>query len=206
MKKEIFIFGSAVRGEIEKNSDIDVLVISDSKNRRDEFPNEWSVYSYQSIRDFYESGRLFAWHLHLDSKCIYKEKNESFLDVLGKPALYSNFKSDFESLKEILLTSLSEIENRSTSIIFEAGITYTAIRDLAMVASTKLHNRPCFSRYSPYLLPHEFPIKRHLYEHMISARLASTRGNEITEKNSALLYQLPTNNIRKWLQELEEIL
>ncbi|MGN5077006.1 nucleotidyltransferase domain-containing protein [Aeromonas veronii] len=206
MKKEIYIFGSAVRGDVEKNSDIDVLVISDTNNRKDHFPDEWSVYSYKSIREFYESGRLFAWHLHLDSKCIYKKSEKSFLDSLGEPAIYSSFKSDFESLKEILLLSLREIENSTASFIFEVGVTYTAIRDLAMIASTKLHIRPCFSRYSPYQLPLEFPINKDIYELMICARLASTRGYVITEKDKFSLYGLSTKKIRMWLKELEEVL
>lgn len=206
MKKEIYIFGSSVRGEVESNSDIDVLVIADTKNRHDHFPTEWSVYSHSSIKEFYDSGRLFAWHLHLDSKCIFKESEQSYLESLGKPAEYSNFNSDLESLSELLLTSLNEIDNSTASIIFEAGVAYTAIRDLAMVASTKLHSRPCFSRYSPYALPFTFPIEKSLYELMICARLASTRGKTVSTKDRDQLYKLPTNELRHWLKELEGII
>ncbi len=204
MKKEIHIFGSTVRGEVEKNSDIDVLVISDINDRHEKFPSEWSVYSHKSIQEFYESGRLFAWHLFLDSKCIFKEDSKSYLETLGKPEEYSNFESDFESLSELLIISLDEIDNCSKSIVFEAGVTYTALRDLAMIASTKLHDRPCFSRYSPYLLPFTFPIEKEIYDQMIAARLASTRGIKFNGKNKGKLYALPTSNIRSWLKELKD--
>ncbi|OEE60616.1 hypothetical protein A1OK_10470 [Enterovibrio norvegicus FF-454] len=206
MKKEIYIFGSTVRGEVASNSDIDVLVITDLENRRSHFPDEWSVYSFQAISDFYDSGRLFAWHLHLDSKCIYKDKNESFLDSLGSPAPYSNLECDFESLKEILTQSLDEIEKGTASLVFEVGIAYTAIRDLAMIASTKSLNRPCFSRYSPYLLYNKFPIEKSIYEKMICARLASTRGVSISKEDIVQISELPTYKIRSWLNELESIL
>ena len=202
MKKEIYIFGSTVRGEVEQNSDVDVLVISDIKNRKNFFPDEWSVYSFKAIEKLYEDGRLFAWHLHLDSKCIFKDEEKSFLEKLGTPNKYQNYDIDFESLRSLLLTSLIEIDNKTRSIVFEAGIAYTAIRDLAMIASTKLHSRPCYSRYSPYLLPLEFPLEKEIYDLMINARLSSTRGIQMEK---ASLGNLPTSHIRDWLYKLEKI-
>ncbi|MFQ3364520.1 MAG: putative nucleotidyltransferase, partial [Candidatus Azotimanducaceae bacterium] len=39
MSYELYIFGSAVRGEVTKNSDIDVLVITDRVEKKVMFPD-----------------------------------------------------------------------------------------------------------------------------------------------------------------------
>ncbi len=74
MSHEIYIFGSAVRGEISRTSDIDVLVIP-MKGERTEYPTSWSVYSPEIIESYFRDGRLFAWHLHLEAKGLVHQPN-----------------------------------------------------------------------------------------------------------------------------------
>ncbi|HSB98048.1 MAG TPA: nucleotidyltransferase domain-containing protein [Spongiibacteraceae bacterium] len=176
MKSDLYIFGSAVRGEVERDSDIDVLAIVKTDAERQRLPDSWSVYSENTVRDYFLSGRLFAWHLHLESKCIFSERETPFLEALGEPSSYVKHGEDFSDLCKILYDSLNELKTDTNSPIFEIGVVYTAIRDIAMVASTILLEKPSFSRYSPYQLPIEFPISRLIYEQAIQARLLSTRN------------------------------
>jgi len=61
--REYFVFGSVCRGESDKGSDVDVLVISNETAAKNELPAQWSVYSPRRIRMLFSRGTLFAWHL-----------------------------------------------------------------------------------------------------------------------------------------------
>ncbi|NOT16569.1 MAG: nucleotidyltransferase domain-containing protein [Sulfuriferula sp.] len=206
MNKDIYIFGSTVRGETEKNSDIDVLVIVSDKAMQLKIPDTWSVYPDATIEKYYETGRLFAWHLHLEAKCIFSDRTTSFLETLGEPNPYSAHKNDFENLRDILYESLGEIRAGSNSQIFEIGIIYTALRDIAMIASTKLLTRPCFSRYSPYALPISFPLSKGIYESAIKARLLSTRGLRADIDPVFISKKLTSAPIKDWIDKIGAML
>lgn len=206
MSGEIYIFGSTVRGETYFNSDVDVLAITEHEGSRDCFPENWSVYSKESIRNMFESGRLFSWHLFLESKCIYKEGDISFVERMGEPKKYSDFEEDFDSLSQLLISSLDEIDKGTNSIIFEFGVVYTALRDIAMISSTKLCDCPCFSRYSPYVIPVDFPVEKELYDLMVCSRLASTRGIYFSDQEKVKLASISSCDIRGWLGDLKRVL
>ena len=48
MNHDIYLFGSAVRGEVDETSDADVLVVPFGP-KSDRYPDEWSVYSPQVL-------------------------------------------------------------------------------------------------------------------------------------------------------------
>ncbi|MFT6909833.1 MAG: hypothetical protein ACJAS1_006560 [Oleiphilaceae bacterium] len=203
MSYEIYIFGSAVRGEVAINSDVDVLVITDQVEEKSTFPETWSIYSKKSIEKLFSQGKLFAWHLYLDAKCIYSSKPTNFLEQIGEPAKYKDLICDFSALNELLDSSLSEVKI-TNSEVFEIGLIYTALRDIAMVASTTLCDRPCFSRYSPYKIPLKISLPKDLYESMIEARLTSTRGLEFTGDTSRIIDELISYDIKLWVQEIKK--
>ena len=205
MSYELYIFGSAARGEVAKNSDVDVLVITDQVEKKSTFPDSWSVYSKKSIKKLFSQGKLFAWHLYLDAKCIHCSEPTTFLEQLGEPTQYEGLIDDFCSLSELLDDTLNEIKI-TNSEVFEIGLIYTALRDIAMVASTVLSDRPCFSRYSPFKIPLKIPLSQDLYESMIEARLTSTRGLEFTGDTSRIINELVSSDIKYWVQELKKIL
>lgn len=180
MTHDLYIFGSAVRGEVTSSSDIDVLAIPFDKAYA-EYPKSWSVYSQETISSYFRLGRLFAWHLHLEAKCIYSSGCIPYISSLGKPAVYSSAREDINDLDLMLRQALQEIADDTDSLIYELGIAYTAIRDIAMAASWSLMNKPCFSRNSPYLLPIPCPLNQEAYHGAMIARHKSTRGiqNEI---------------------------
>lgn len=205
MSYELYIFGSAARGEVAKNSDIDVLVITDQVERKSTFPDSWSVYSKQSIEKHFSQGKLFAWHLYLDAKCIHCSESTTFLEQLGEPSQYEDLLDDFCNLSELLDDSLNEMKI-TNSEVFEIGLVYTALRDIAMVASTELNDRPCFSRYSPFKIPLKIPLSQDIYESMIEARLTSTRGLEFTGDTNRIINELVSSDIKYWVQQLKRML
>lgn len=176
MSHDIFVFGSLVRGEVSKTSDCDVLVIPVDGAHRDAYPASWSVYQRPTMKRYFDDGRLFAWHLHLEAQCLFSAGSENWLQVIGPPAPYRMAKGDVDSLTEILETSLCELRDGSNSPIYELGICYTALRDIAMSASWRLMGHPNFSRNAPFMLPVPVPLSRDTYARAMDARHYSTRG------------------------------
>ena len=201
MKHEIYIFGSAVRGEVSPTSDIDVLVIPTEGSRTD-YPTSWSVYSPEIIESYFRAGRLFAWHLHLEAQRIFPLDGVSFLARLGAPAPYASAQSDIADLESILKSALLEIRAGTNSLIYELGIAYTAIRDIAMAASWTLLETPSFSRYTPYALPTACPLPIDTYRGAMLARHRSTRGTAYPFDSGAVAAQLIEVPILEWVGDL----
>ena len=79
----LYIFGSACRGELDENSDIDMLAIHDEKEKTYHLDgNKISIYSERKIKEIWDMGNPFAWHLHYESKLIYSPNDIDFLKNL----------------------------------------------------------------------------------------------------------------------------
>lgn len=201
MTHEIYIFGSMTRGEVSSSSDADVLVIQDSP-KSDSFPHSWSVYSKKTIESYFADGRLFAWHLHLEAVQVYPRSGSGFIADLGTPAPYCSLAQDLDDLQLLLENSLFELQNGSPSPIYELGLTYTAIRDIAMAASWSMLARPSFSRYAPYELPVRCPLPLAIYEIAMRARHASTRGTAEPNEYDLAVNHLRTSPILEWVESV----
>jgi len=79
----IYAFGSVCRGEVSRDSDIDLLCI-DEGTQADRFdPELYSVYSYERIRELWSEGNPFAWHLWLESRLLFSSDAEDHLSLGG---------------------------------------------------------------------------------------------------------------------------
>lgn len=201
MNHDLYIFGSAVRGEVSPSSDIDVLVIP-LGNPRGGYPNDWSVYSPETIQSYFHTGRLFAWHLHLEAKCIHSAGLTPYLSTLGSPAPYSSVSKDIDDLEGMLRETLLEIKRPTINLIYELGIAYTAIRDIAMAASWALMGRPCFSRNAPYLLPRPCPLPSEAYKGAMFARHSSTRGSDHDIESGRIADALLSAPLLPWVGDI----
>jgi len=204
MSHDIYIFGSVVRGEVEITSDVDILVVPFEEEQRERFPKEWSVYSTKIINEYFSCGRLFAWHLFLESKCIHSHNGTPYLETLGEPSSYLTALRDIDELEELLRQSLAEIRSGTNSLIYELGITYTAIRDIAMSASWALMKRPCFSRNAPFMLPLPCPLSSAAYNGSMLARHSSTRGVDPVIDTIKISQELLRAPIIPWIQSLRK--
>jgi len=174
---ELYAFGSIVRGEIDALSDVDILaIITDSSIVNIEFRSDWSVYSKDNIASYFRDGKLFAWHLYLESKCIFSDADTDFLMSLGRPNDYTESKDDIAGFIEMIKDCFVSIENKDSSLIYEIGLLAVCIRDIAMCASWSLCDKPVFSRVAPFLLPINSPVSLVLYNEMYKARFSNTRG------------------------------
>lgn len=203
MNHELYVFGSVARGEVIPTSDIDILVIPFTSDRS-LFPTEWSIYSPELVEEYFRMGRLFAWHLYLEARCIFTPNKTSFLAALGAPAPYSTMAQDILELESLLREAIEEIKSGTNSLVYELGIVYTAIRDIAMSASWAILEVPCFSRRAPYELPVPCPLPFEAYEDAMLARHSSTRGVEIRidlERTTQEIVRAPWT---QWVESLRE--
>lgn len=201
MNHDIYIFGSTCRGEFHASSDIDVLLIP-FEYKDLEHPDDWSVYSPELIKEYYSLGRLFAWHLHLEAKCIFYSQQKPFLIELGSPAPYSTMSNDINDLEILLQQALNELKVNTPNIIYELGIVYTALRDLAMSASWVLLKKPCFSSRAPYEIPIKLPLKYRTYQQIMLARHSSTRGVEVSYDLDSVVNEIINAPFSDWINSL----
>lgn len=202
MNHEVYIFGSVVRGDISPTSDVDVLVVPMGGQSRESYPSAWSVYSPELITSYYQLGRLFAWHLHLEARCLFSPTTDNLLARLGEPTPYTTAGTDVDDLEEILIEALTEIRLGTNSPLFELGVVYTAIRDIAMSASWKLLGVPNFSRDAPYSLPVACPLPRHAYRSAMLARHSSTRGVAALVDVEAVASAVLTAPVTSWVHQI----
>lgn len=202
MSHEIYVFGSICRGESTPTSDVDVLAIPFEPSEST-FPQSWSVYSPQLLSQYFKDGRLFAWHLYLESKCIFSQRAEPFLSTLGCPAQYSSMLNDIEDLEELLNEAMGELAAGTESVVYELGIVYTALRDLAMAASWSLLGSPCFSADAPFRLPIAPPLPRAAYHQIMLARHASTRGIKLDFDPIGTADVIMKTSLTSWIAALK---
>lgn len=206
MNHEIYIFGSVARGEVSSTSDVDVLVIPRGPGPQESYPAAWSVYSTTTVESYYRQGRLFAWHLHLEAKCVFAPGGANFLDSIGPPAPYTTYREDISDLEAIMGEALAQIRNGTNSLIYELGLVHTAIRDIAMSASWRMLAAPNFSREVPFMLPLACPLSKDVYQAAMLARHNSTRGAEVRIDAEAAAKAVLAAPLIRWVDNIRRLL
>lgn len=200
--KNIYVFGSVVRGEVDQYSDIDLLLISDESLQNID-PNKYSIYSPERIKELYSEGNPFAWHLYYESKLIYSEQYD-FLLSLDKPSYYTNCKSDLLKFKKLFDDSMASIHENDFSIIFDLAMIFLAIRNFATCYTLGCYEKPIFSRLAFEKL-FDYPLKLDdkVKDLLMMSRISSTRGIKYSLEDKTLsLFELNVSKIENWFNEI----
>lgn len=202
---EIYIFGSIVTGKVDSGSDVDILVVEDNPSI-EQYPSSWSVYSVARIREIFEQGTLFSWHLYLDALPLNLKTDVGILQELGPPKIYGRIQAvnEIDELIVISRGALRELNNGTPSDIYELGLVGLAIRDIAMAASKFMTGEFCFSKYSPF--ENECinsPILLEEYKYLIDCRRSTTRGASTVLSESIRLSIIDkSKGILDWCQNI----
>jgi hypothetical protein len=201
---EIYVFGSITSGDVDHGSDTDVLVVTQTGDLANSYPDSWSVYSVERVRELFSRGTLFAWHLHRDAVRIWPKGPGGLLATLGQPSEYRGAISEISALRRLALQAVGELAGGSPSETFELGLIFLATRDIAMAAAPLLLGEFRFSRFTPldYEIP-KFPLERAEYEFLMACRRASTRGTGPQENQlvqSAVIHRL--NDVLNWIDQV----
>jgi hypothetical protein len=176
-KMHIYAFGSICRGQIDSNSDTDLLAITTDVN--DELDvNKFSIYSHERMREIWGDGNPFAWHLHHESRLLYASDGSDFLLQLGEPNPYRNRRNDCLKFLQLLRSAYQSIELDQTSACFDLSAAFLAVRNFSSCFILGANNREYdFSRnVAITLMGHNPPISREAYSILERARLLCTRG------------------------------
>lgn len=173
----IYAFGSLCRGEVDTDSDIDMLAITNSADPRFD-PNVFSIYSYRRMQFLWEQGNPFAWHLSIEARIIYASDGIDYLAELGSPARYKTPKTDCLKFKQIYERSYESLGTDRCSHIFELSTIFLAVRNFATCFSLGITNTPIFSRHSAKMLDkNSLNISEASYLLLERSRILCTRAS-----------------------------
>jgi hypothetical protein len=171
----IYAFGSLCRGEFGPDSDVDLLaIVSGGRNQLSR--KTFSIYSHKRIREIWNEGNAFAWHLHLEARPIHLCDGRNFLSELGRPSRYSSQAADCEKFLNLLRTSRRSVEADHQSLLFDLSSVFLAIRNFSTCFMLG-NGEADFSRNVAlrFMGTHP-PVSLEVYRALERARLICTRG------------------------------
>jgi Nucleotidyltransferase domain len=199
----IYVFGSVCRGEIDHGSDVDLIALTTEFDPRFD-PSIYSIYSYKRLKELWQEGNPFAWHLAIESKMVFSSDGNDFIKSLCMPASYNNIKLDCLKFYNLYLTAASSIISGCNSIVFELSTIFLAIRNYATCYSLGRLNIRDFSRYSAQRLGDDsLPLPQECFSIFERCRILSTRGTGtmITAEEISIAVGNLTA-IRQWMEFL----
>ncbi len=215
-----YVFGSVGRGDQDSKSDLDILAVVENRTGKvsdsvvlAHIPIELrslkpsiSWYGGDRVREMFRNGELFAWHIYKETIPLFDP--QKFVSGLGRPAEYREFVADVSSFHHILTGIPSQIALNKNNAIYEAGLIYVCLRNMAMAASWALCEFPDFSRHSPFRLVgvSACPISAEEYELAMACRMASQRGLAPPPCVSREFVIEIFDRLDPWVQELHSIL
>lgn len=200
----IYGFGSVCRGEISKESDVDLIAIVNGFDDRFD-PSTYSVYSYEKIGKIWRDGSPFAWHLSTEAKILFSDDGRDLFRDLGEPSSYVNARNDCSKFRDIFQGARESIRTKSRSVVLDLSTIFLAVRNIATFYSLYSTDiKPQFSRDSALKIGSKsLDISDHAYAVLKRARLLSTRGfgkHLIVDDIEIAVSEL--NKIDLWIQEI----
>jgi hypothetical protein len=199
----IYAFGSVCRGDICPGSDVDLLAIVHGHDARFS-ADDYSIYSYERIREIWQEGNPFAWHLSLESKLVHSSDQSDFIAFLGRPAEYRNCVQDCEKFYNLFKEARSSFVSQAESNIFDLSIVFLAIRNFATCYSLGFLARPDFSRSAALRLGGDsLRIVPDAYAILERSRILCTRaiGRRIEDDETQMACE-QFSSIEDWMKGL----
>lgn len=199
----IYAFGSVCRGDVSRDSDVDLLAVVEGNDARFS-ADDYSIYSYERVKEIWKEGNPFAWHLSIESKLIYSSDRSDLLETLGRPNTYKKCHQDCEKFFALFRDARASFESRAESKVFNLSMVFLAIRNFATCFSLGSLGHPEFSRNSALQLgDHSLSISGNAYEVLERARILCTRaiGASITDQEAHIAFQ-QFPRIDEWMKRL----
>jgi Nucleotidyltransferase domain len=199
----IYAFGSICRGEIEKDSDIDLLAIVESQKPLLD-PSKYSIYSHSKIATLWRAGSPFAWHLFLEARLPFSSNGQDFLKALSTPAKYKRCLDDCQKFFDVYLSALNSLKNSPGSEIFDLSSMFLGIRNIAICFSLGVLEIPSFSRHVGLRLEgFPLPMTAKAYHVLERARILCSRsiGDKIRQNEIAQVL-IEADEVTHWMKNL----
>jgi hypothetical protein len=200
----LYAFGSICRGEIDLDSDVDLLALVNGHDDRLD-PAKYSIYSYTKMKILWDKGSPFAWHLAGESRLLFASDQVDFLKSLDQPSPYTMYVADCEKFLGVFLAARASIVENGASRVFDLSTIFLSVRNIATCFSLGVLEVPNFSRHSALQLFGEFriPISMECYRVLERSRILCTRsvGEDISDEDSYLVLA-EFDVIEQWMQKL----
>lgn len=199
----IYAFGSVCRGEIDSQSDIDLLAVVEGYD--DRFDSSiYSIYSYKRLEELWMEGNPFAWHLSSEAKIIFSSNGEDFLSQLGLPETYKKCKEDCRKFYNLYCKAINSISHGSSSLVFELSSIFLAIRNFAtcfLLGKRQIQN---FSRRSALQMDEQsIKIYSDTFKILERARILCIRGTgDIIKKDEIKSSLEDIYSVKTWMTDL----
>lgn len=216
-----FLFGSSARGDADSASDTDVLIVYEREpSMLERQRTKGSVleqlgkdcafgeYTSERLAGMFADGHLFAWHLHHEAHPLCVLGVSDIHLSFPKPGPYRSARRDALNFVDLLESCVRAVERRTTSLVYEAGLGYVAIRNIGMSLSAMALPRPEFDRHVPFKVaralgtPH--PCDLGDYDLMVAARHSSQRGLDAPSLDAGALLSTLMRAL-DWAEETLEI-
>ena len=172
----IYAFGSLVRGEVELDSDVDLLAITEGFDAKFD-KNKYSIYSAKRLRTLWNEGNPFAWHLSQESVLIYSSDGADILKNFGPPAKYVKGLEDCRKFRMLLNDCLSSLNQTEHSVTFELSTIFLCVRNFATCFQLSQFGEGVFSRDSALLIgENSIDLSNKVMSILKKSRMLSTRG------------------------------
>lgn len=162
----IVYYGSSVRGDNDRISDKDLLLISDNKNALETLKNQYeskgfscSCYGWHKINQLVDKKALFIQHLKQES-IILKDDSNRFNEILSSFQPSIDYSHDIEATKYLALLT-EKLINTPCCIGWALDILAVAFRNLSIL--TFANKGTYIFSYSNII--HEFRVKGDISEH-----------------------------------------
>jgi hypothetical protein len=137
----------------------------------------YSIYSYSRLRDLWQEGNPFAWHLSLESRLVFSSNNEDYLKSLGLPSKYYDCARDCHKFYSLFREAIESIAVCHNSRVFDLSTVFLSIRNIATCYSLGKTDQPVFSRNSALSLgKSSLVIPNEAYDIFLRSRILCTRG------------------------------
>jgi hypothetical protein len=199
----IYAFGSVCRGDVSLSSDVDLLAIVCGHDPRFN-TQEYSIYSYERVREIWAEGNPFAWHLSLEARLLYASDALDFLGSLGRPKPYRTCRQDCEKFFALFQDARESFGSQASSRVFDLSMVFLAVRNFATCFSLGRLPRPDFSRSSALRLgTYSLSIPSEAYGVLERSRLLSTRavGPLVTGQEAGVAFD-QFCHIEEWMKAL----
>lgn len=198
----VYAFGSLTRGDIEVNSDIDLLAVTTGRNSSLN-PATFSIYSHRRLKEIWLAGNPFAWHLHLEAKPVFFSDGNDFVDDLGSPAKYQEQVNDCIKFLNLFRSAMKSLELNSKSSVFDLSSAFLGLRNFSSCYLLG-QGRPNFSRnVALELMGDSPPISIEDYRILERSRVLCTRGlGQHVTKGEAGKAVSSLKDLEKWMQNL----
>lgn len=213
--EEIWLFGSYARGEQDRYSDIDLLVIiqdcDGEEYRRIKMqlsqelgmPLEWiSLYEMHKIQEMARQGSYFMWHIKQEGRQLYA-RGSFQKDILANLPEYQNAWQDLEDYSIICKDIRCSLAEQYVDITYELSVLASIIRNTSMTIDF-LKGKMVFGRIQSVetcnaILSGKREISIKEYERLYTNRLYMT-GKATTHE------MMTMNDVVEWLNKAENLI